>query len=54
MSKRKPDAELWEAVRREVAEWDSQVADPNAACYACEDPSPIAEYRRILAALEKA
>jgi hypothetical protein len=43
--------ELCEAVRREVVDWDSQVADPKAALHCCTDTLHIAEYRRILTAL---
>lgn len=39
-----------EAARGRVADWDSQVCDPRAACFQCQDPDDIAEMRKALAA----
>lgn len=42
------------AVRAHVEDWDSQVSDPGAACYQCEDPSDIKALRTAIKALEAA
>lgn len=38
-----------EALQVYVADWDSQVSDPRAACYQCEDPEHIKQFRAALA-----
>lgn len=38
-----------EALEAYVADWDSQVSDPRAACYQCEDPEHIKQFRAALA-----